>query len=266
MLAGEVVAVEVNEARARRAGGERAAARRSERRASSTPTAVICRRSLTGFDRALVDAPCSGLGVLAPRPDLRWRSRPLPGLQFELLLAAAERVRPGGTIVYSVCTINREEAEDVVDASGLASGPDARRRMAGVPPRAAARVPPDAAARPRDERLLRRQAACPARSLRSPSGMERLDPRRGGGRAVALRGRFLAPRRADSGAARGGRACLPFRRRRRPLRPAGDDRPGRAALDRPARARGGWHARLPPDGDRPGAPLRGDRRVGRRLA
>jgi 16S rRNA (cytosine967-C5)-methyltransferase len=73
----------------------------------------------SGFDRALVDAPCSGLGVLARRPDLRWRARPLPGLQLELLRAAAERVKPGGTVVYSVCTTNADENEAVVDASGL---------------------------------------------------------------------------------------------------------------------------------------------------
>jgi 16S rRNA (cytosine967-C5)-methyltransferase len=74
---------------------------------------------LTGFDRALVDAPCSGLGVLAQRPDLRWRAAPLPELQLALLRSAAERVKPGGTIVYSVCTINADENEAVVDASGL---------------------------------------------------------------------------------------------------------------------------------------------------
>ena len=74
---------------------------------------------LGGFDRALVDAPCSGLGVLNQRPDLRWRAEPLPDLQLALLRSAAERVRPGGTIVYSVCTINAAENEDVVAASGL---------------------------------------------------------------------------------------------------------------------------------------------------
>jgi 16S rRNA (cytosine967-C5)-methyltransferase len=78
---------------------------------------------LTGFDRALVDAPCSGLGVLASRPDLRWRAQPLPDLQLELLRVAAERVKPGGSITYSVCTIAKEENEDVVDASGLAVEP-----------------------------------------------------------------------------------------------------------------------------------------------
>jgi 16S rRNA (cytosine967-C5)-methyltransferase len=77
----------------------------------------------TGFDRAIVDAPCSGLGVLARRPDLRWRARPLPELQLELLRAAAERTKPGGTIVYSVCTLNADENEAVVDASGLAVDP-----------------------------------------------------------------------------------------------------------------------------------------------
>ncbi len=74
---------------------------------------------LAGFDRALVDAPCSGLGVLAQRPDLRWRASPLPELQLALLRAAAERVKPGGTVVYSVCTMNADENEAVVAASGL---------------------------------------------------------------------------------------------------------------------------------------------------
>jgi 16S rRNA (cytosine967-C5)-methyltransferase len=78
---------------------------------------------LSGFDRALVDAPCSGLGVLARRPDLRWRAQPLPELQQELLAAAASRVKPGGTVVYAVCTINADENEAVVDASGLEAEP-----------------------------------------------------------------------------------------------------------------------------------------------
>jgi 16S rRNA (cytosine967-C5)-methyltransferase len=78
---------------------------------------------LQGFDRALVDAPCSGLGVLSQRPDLRWRAKPLPELQLALLRAAAERVRPGGTIVYSVCTMNADENEAIVDACGLEIAP-----------------------------------------------------------------------------------------------------------------------------------------------
>ena len=122
MLAGQVVAVELNEARARELE-ENAA------RLGVTNVEVVhadgraLPPALTGFDRALVDAPCSGLGVLAARPDLRWRSRPLPELQLELLQAAAARVRPGGTVVYSVCTINADESEAVVDASGLGMVP-----------------------------------------------------------------------------------------------------------------------------------------------
>ena len=78
---------------------------------------------LQSYDRALVDAPCSGLGVMSQRPDLRWRAKPLPELQLALLRSAAERVRPGGTIVYSVCTINADENEAIVDASGLEPQP-----------------------------------------------------------------------------------------------------------------------------------------------
>jgi 16S rRNA (cytosine967-C5)-methyltransferase len=118
MLAGDVTAVEVNEARAREL--EENAARLGS---ASVRVVVADGRSLPpeldGFDRALVDAPCSGLGVLNRRPDLRWRAEPLPELQLELLRAAAARVRPGGTIVYSVCTIDADESEAVVDASGL---------------------------------------------------------------------------------------------------------------------------------------------------
>lgn len=118
MLAGEVTAVELNEARARELEDT---ARRLD--APNVEVVVADGRALpvglSGFDRALVDAPCSGLGVLNRRPDLRWRAEPLPELQLELLRAAAERVRPGGTIVYSVCTINADESEAVVDASEL---------------------------------------------------------------------------------------------------------------------------------------------------
>ena len=118
MLAGDVTAVELNEARAREL--EENVARLG---ASNVRVVVADGRSLPpeldGFDRALVDAPCSGLGVLNRRPDLRWRAEPLPELQLELLRAAAERVREGGTVLYSVCTINADEAEAVVDASGL---------------------------------------------------------------------------------------------------------------------------------------------------
>ena len=115
MLAGEVDAVEVDEARAE-------ALRKTAERLDARGVRVIRadgRRlpsELAGYDRALVDAPCSGLGVLAARPDLRWRATSLPELQKDLLRAAVERTRPGGTVVYSTCTINAAESEDVVDA------------------------------------------------------------------------------------------------------------------------------------------------------
>ena len=118
MLAGEVVAVEANESRARELQENLSRLGRGDVHVVHADGRDLP-RELSGFDRALVDAPCSGLGVLATRPDLRWRSQPLPELQLELLEATAERVRPGGTIVYSVCTINADEAEAVVDASGL---------------------------------------------------------------------------------------------------------------------------------------------------
>jgi 16S rRNA (cytosine967-C5)-methyltransferase len=70
------------------------------------------------FDRVLVDAPCSGLGVLRRRPDARWRMQPedidgLVRLQHELVEAAIPLLRPGGTLVYSVCTLTAEETEHV---------------------------------------------------------------------------------------------------------------------------------------------------------
>jgi 16S rRNA (cytosine967-C5)-methyltransferase len=117
-LEGEVVAVEVHPGRARELE-ENCRILGAGNVTVVNADAMKLPPELTGFDHVLVDAPCSGLGVLAARPDLRWRARPLPELQLELLRVAAERVRPGGAIVYAVCTINAEENEAVVDASGL---------------------------------------------------------------------------------------------------------------------------------------------------
>jgi 16S rRNA (cytosine967-C5)-methyltransferase len=71
------------------------------------------------FDAALVDVPCSNTGVLGRRPEVRWRLRPedigeLARLQRRLLNAAIDRVKPGGTIVYSTCSIEAEENGDLV--------------------------------------------------------------------------------------------------------------------------------------------------------
>jgi 16S rRNA (cytosine967-C5)-methyltransferase len=116
MLRGAVTAVEVHPGRARELEEN---ARRLGATNVRVVTADVRELKESGFDRALVDAPCSGLGVLGRRPDLRWRSKPLPDLQLDLLRAVAERTKPGGTIVYSVCTLNADENEAVVDASGL---------------------------------------------------------------------------------------------------------------------------------------------------
>ncbi|MFC6146047.1 RsmB/NOP family class I SAM-dependent RNA methyltransferase [Corynebacterium nasicanis] len=73
-----------------------------------------------GYDRVLVDAPCSGLGALRRRPEARWRKDEgdiagLAPLQFELLASALELVRPGGVVVYSTCSPDLRETRAIVD-------------------------------------------------------------------------------------------------------------------------------------------------------
>lgn len=72
------------------------------------------------LDGALVDAPCSGLGVLRRNPEARWHLKEtditeLAGRQQQILTEAARLVRPGGRLVYSVCTVTPEETDRVVD-------------------------------------------------------------------------------------------------------------------------------------------------------
>lgn len=75
--------------------------------------------NLSPADQVLLDAPCSGWGVLNRRSDSRWRQNPeelggLPDLQYEMLKAAAKMVKQGGSLLYSTCTINKKENEQVV--------------------------------------------------------------------------------------------------------------------------------------------------------
>ncbi len=79
------------------------------------------------FDRVLVDAPCSGLGVLRRRADARWRVTQsdvveLADLQRQLLDTAVELIKPGGVLVYSVCTVTRAETIDVAEAAQTRHG------------------------------------------------------------------------------------------------------------------------------------------------
>ena len=74
-----------------------------------------------GFDRILLDAPCSDLGALASRPDARWRKSPaaierLAEIQDAALRRAVPLLRPGGILVYSTCTVSRREGEERVAA------------------------------------------------------------------------------------------------------------------------------------------------------
>lgn len=121
-----IVCVELHEARAKalRALGERMGARLEvvvgDGRDVELPGGP--------FDAVLVDPPCTGLGVLAARPDARWRRRPealpeLAALQAALLRRALEVTRPGGRVVYSTCTLLAAENEDVVAAAGAAFDP-----------------------------------------------------------------------------------------------------------------------------------------------
>jgi 16S rRNA (cytosine967-C5)-methyltransferase len=116
---GPVVAVERDR---RRAGALARTAQRMHApniRVEVADAAVV--RAEEAFDRVLVDPPCSGLGTLQARPDLRWRISEhslaeLARTQRSILDAGAGAVRPGGLLVYSTCTISPDENERVIAA------------------------------------------------------------------------------------------------------------------------------------------------------
>ncbi len=118
-LGADVLAVE------RHPGRAQALRRTCERmRAGTVRVEVADAAAWSGgqFDRVLVDPPCSGLGTLQSRPDIRWRATPqsiqeLVALQARIVAAGAAATKPGGTLVYSVCTIS--EAESTVELPGF---------------------------------------------------------------------------------------------------------------------------------------------------
>jgi 16S rRNA (cytosine967-C5)-methyltransferase len=79
------------------------------------------------FDKVLCDVPCSGLGIIAKKPDIRYKSLSqidnLPNVQLAILNNCSKYVRVGGEIVYSTCTLNKKENEDVV-RTFLSQNPD----------------------------------------------------------------------------------------------------------------------------------------------
>ena len=116
---GRVVAVERHPGRAQAL--ERTAARMGAASVEVRVADAAQPLELGAYDRVLVDPPCSDLGTLAARPDARWRKQrsdpaELAALQGAILSAGAHALRPGGTLVYSTCTISPAENRDVIDA------------------------------------------------------------------------------------------------------------------------------------------------------
>ncbi len=116
---GEVLAVERNRARAAELVDT---ARRLHAHSVRVELAdaALARPEGSVFDRVLVDPPCSGLGTLQARPDLRWRVtaediEKLAQIQMAILTAGAQALRPGGVLVYSTCTISPAENEQQIE-------------------------------------------------------------------------------------------------------------------------------------------------------
>jgi 16S rRNA (cytosine967-C5)-methyltransferase len=116
---GEVVAVERHPGRA--AALERTAARMGATAVTVRTADAAAPQEPAAYDRVLVDPPCSDLGTLASRPDARWRKAAedparLARTQAAILRAGAAALAPGGTLVYSTCTISPAENEQLIDA------------------------------------------------------------------------------------------------------------------------------------------------------
>jgi 16S rRNA (cytosine967-C5)-methyltransferase len=129
---GHIVACDVNESRLKRCAERhrRAGLHNVETRVLASETDRWIKRHKGGFDRVLVDAPCSGTGTWRRNPDARWRApelglENLVALQARILASAARLVKPGGRLVYATCSMLSEENEAQV-ASFLVSTPGFR--------------------------------------------------------------------------------------------------------------------------------------------
>lgn len=127
---GHLIACDVSEGRLKRCAERlrRAGLQNTETRLLASETDRWVKRHKLGFDRVLVDAPCSGTGTWRRNPDARWRAvaedglAALVALQARILASAARLVRPGGRLVYATCSLLPEENEAQV-AAFLASNP-----------------------------------------------------------------------------------------------------------------------------------------------
>ena len=126
---GHVIACDINQARLKRCAERvrRAGLHNVETRVLSSETDQWVKRHKGGFDRVLVDAPCSGTGTWRRNPDARWRAPELGlpalvALQARILASAARLVKPGGRLVYATCSVLCEENEEQV-AAFLAAHP-----------------------------------------------------------------------------------------------------------------------------------------------
>lgn len=117
---GEIVACDLHENKLNRIREGAARLGLTSIRAEAADGRIFREEWRDAFDLVLVDAPCSGLGILRKKPDIRRKKADslftLPVIQSALLENAARYVRPGGTLVYSTCTILPEENEEVTDA------------------------------------------------------------------------------------------------------------------------------------------------------
>lgn len=129
---GHIIACDVNETRLKRCAERhrRAGLHNVETRVLASETDRWVKRHKGGFDRVLVDAPCSGTGTWRRNPDARWRApelglENLVALQARILASAARLVKPGGRLVYATCSILCEENEAQI-STFLASNPGFR--------------------------------------------------------------------------------------------------------------------------------------------